>query len=269
MNLGKYGMLRAAAAVPRVTVADPEKNADEILSLIKDGAQHGIEVMVFPELSLTGYTCADLFHQRSLLSAAEEALFGLLQSTRDIDMLVAVGMPIAADNQLFNCAAVFHSGALLGIVPKTFIPNYNEFYEKRWFASSAARISDTVRLLGKDIPFGENLLFSCSVMPFCIGIEICEDLWMPIPRSSHHALHGANLILNLSASNETVTKSDYRRALVRQQSARCYAGYVLSSAGQGESTTDVVFNGHALLAVSDSIVGEMSYPRNRALFLPI
>jgi NAD+ synthase (glutamine-hydrolysing) len=143
--------------------------------------------MVFPELSVTGYTCADLFHQQALLSAAQEALKALVEKTRGYDMLAAVGMPVEADNQLFNCAVVFHSGEILGIVPKTSLPNYNEFYEKRWFASSSGRISDTVSMFGKDVPFGENLLFALSGAPVCVGIEICEDLWMPIPRSSYHA----------------------------------------------------------------------------------
>ncbi|NLO47810.1 MAG: NAD(+) synthase [Clostridiales bacterium] len=265
MNLGKYGMIRAAAAVPRVSVADPVRNTDDIAELIADGYdRYGIQVMVFPELSVTGYTCADLFHQKVLVSAALESLKVLLDRTSRYDMLVAVGMPVEADNQLFNCAVVFHSGEIIGVVPKTSLPNYNEFYEKRWFASSADRISDTVRLFGKEVPFGENLLFELRSLPVCVGIEICEDLWMPIPRSSYHALHGANLILNLSASNETVTKSDYRRALVKQQAARCISGYVFSSAGQGESTTDVVFNGHAMIAFNDSILEEMTYPKQSA-----
>ena len=265
MILGKYGMIRAAAAVPRVSVADPVRNTDDIAELIADGYdRYGIQVMVFPELSVTGYTCADLFHQKVLVSAALESLKVLLDRTSRYDMLVAVGMPVEADNQLFNCAVVFHSGEIIGVVPKTSLPNYNEFYEKRWFASSADRISDTVRLFGKEVPFGENLLFELRSLPVCVGIEICEDLWMPIPRSSYHALHGANLILNLSASNETLTKSDYSRALVKQQAARCISGYVFSSAGQGESTTDVVFNGHAMIAFNDSILEEMTYPKQSA-----
>ena len=158
----------------------------------------------------------------------------------------------------------FHAGKILGVVPKTFLPNYNEFYEKRWFASSLSRISDTVHLSGTDVPFGENLLFKNTNSQLCVGLEICEDLWMPIPQSSHHALYGANLLLNLSASNETVTKSDYRRELVKQQSGRCYAGYLFCSAGQGESTTDVVFSGHALIAQNDTIVREMNFPNQSA-----
>jgi NAD+ synthase (glutamine-hydrolysing) len=264
MILEKYGYVRAAAAVPRVLVGNPDHNAREITALIKKGAEDQVKVMVFPELSVTGYTCADLFHQRGLLDGAEKALRTILAETADIDMLAAVGMPVEADNQLFNCAVVIHAGRILGVVPKTFIPNYNEFYEKRWFASSATRQSITVSLCGAAVPFGENLLFRNVNSELTVGVEICEDLWMPIPPSSRHVLQGANLLLNLSASNETVTKSDYRRELVRQQSARCYAGYVYCAAGQGESTTDVVFSGHAMIAASDSILKESSYAEGSA-----
>ena len=259
MILEKYGYVRAAAASPRVAVGNPVHNAREIVKLIKSGAEESVKVMVFPELSVTGYTCSDLFHQRGLLNAAQTALMMILDETADIDMLVAVGMPVEADNQLFNCAVVLHQGNILAAVPKTFIPNYNEFYEKRWFAPAANGVSESVRLCGEDVPFGASILLRNINSPLTVGIEICEDLWMPIPPSSRHALFGANLLLNLSASNETVTKSDYRRELVRQQSARCLAGYVYSSAGQGESTTDVVFSGHALIAASDSILRESSY----------
>ncbi len=261
MKLSKYGYIRVAAAVPLVSVGDPNANVDEMIRLIQKGdSVDGIKVMVFPELSITGYTCADLFHQRNLLSESQNALAKLLEQTRDIDMLISVGIPAEADSQLFNCAAVLHMGQVLGVIPKTFLPNYNEFYEKRWFAGSSSRIGDTIRILGKQVPFGENLLFSDRLSQLCVGVEICEDLWMPIPPSAYHALHGANLLLNLSASNETVTKLDYRRDLIKQQSARCFAGYVFCSAGQGESTTDVVFGGHAVIAENNAIVREMSFP---------
>ncbi len=260
MILDKYGYVRAASAVPRVVVGDTSHNACEISKLIKKGAEdNAVKVMVFPELSVTGYTCSDLFHQRSLLDGATTALKTICDQTSGCDVLAAVGMPIEADNQLFNCAVVIHSGRILAVIPKTYIPNYNEFYEKRWFASSTGRLSDTIKLCGAEVPFGENILFKNTTSQLVAGVEICEDLWMPIPPSSRHALFGANLILNLSASNETVTKSDYRRELVRQQSGRCLTGYVLSSAGQGESTTDVVFSGHTMIAANDSILRESSY----------
>ncbi len=259
MKLGKYGFVRTAAAVPRVRAGDTAYNAGEIAKLIKKGAEQGVKVMVFPELSVTGYTCADLFNQNSLLAGAQSALAAILEQTGGCEVLAAIGMPVPADNQLYNCAVVLHAGRILAAVPKTFIPNYNEFYEKRWFASAVTRQCDTVRLCGADVPFGENILFEDKSTPLVVGVEICEDLWMPIPPSSRHALSGANLLINLSASNETVTKSDYRRALVKQQSGRCLAGYVFASAGQGESTTDVVFSGHAVIAANDSLLSESSY----------
>ncbi|MGI6005148.1 MAG: NAD(+) synthase [Christensenellales bacterium] len=261
MKLGKYGYVRAAAAVPKVSVADPVFNVREIARLVKKGAKdHGIKVMVFPELSLTGYTCGDLFNQKNLLSAAEEVLKILLDETKACDTLIAVGIPVEADNQLFNCAAVLHAGSLLGVVPKAFLPNYNEFYEKRWFAPASSSIGDSIRLLGREVPFSERLLFRDRNSSLCVGVEICEDLWVPIPPSAHHALHGANLILNLSASNETVTKADYRRQLVRHQSAKCCAAYLFCSAGQGESTTDVVMSGHSIIAENGAVVVEVTFP---------
>ena len=260
LDLKRYGYIRAAAAVPKVTVANPEKNAAEAYSIIKEAAEKdNVKVIVFPELSITGYTCADLFHQNALLGSAETVLKDLIEKTKNFDCIVAAGVPVEADNQLFNCAAVFSCGKILGLVPKTFLPNYNEYYEKRWFASSATRISDTVRFCGQEVPFGENLLFQDSSSSLCIGAEICEDLWMPIPQSSNHALHGANLIINLSASNEIIGKTEYRKELVRQQSARCFAGYIYTSAGQTESTTDLVFGGHSLIAESGSLLKEMRF----------
>ncbi len=259
MKLSKYGYIRVAAAVPRTVVGDPAANGREISRLIREGAGLGVRVMVFPELCVTGYTCADLFHQQALLDAAEAALLDVAKAARGCDMLVAVGMPIKADNQLFNCAVLLHEGHLLAAVPKTFIPNYNEFYEKRWFAGAGARQAETVRLGGQDVCFGENVIIRDKNSQLAVSAEICEDLWAVVPPSSRHVLHGANLILNLSASNETVTKADYRRELIRQQSARCFAGYVYSSAGPGESTTDVVFTGHAVIAASGGIAAESNY----------
>ena len=265
MILGNYGYVRAAAAVPRVSVGDPAANADQIAKMIKEGAQKGVRVMVFPELAITGYTCGDLFNQSALVAAAERALGTILEKTAGCELIAAIGLPVASGNQLFNCAAVIYEGAILGVVAKTFLPNYNEFYEKRWFAPAQWRLEDSVRILGTDVPFGEDLIFRNLDSPLCIGVEICEDLWTPIPQSSRLALCGANLILNLSASDEAVTKADYRRELVKQQSGRCFAGYVLCSAGPGESTTDVVFGGHSLIAANDSILAEASYPEDSLL----
>ena len=264
MKLGKYGYVRVAAAVPHVSVGDIAANAREIARMIAEGADKGVKAMVFPELSVTGYTCADLFNQRAILDAAEAGLSDILKATRGCDVLAAVGLPVEADSQLFNCAAVIHAGELLAVIPKTFIPNYNEHYEKRWFAGAGARQSDTVRLCASNVPFGENIIIRDRNSALAVAVEICEDLWMTIPPSSRHVLHGANLILNLSASNETVTKSDYRRELIRQQSARGFTGYVYSSAGPGESTTDVVFSGHAVVAVNGSIAAETIYNEDAA-----
>ena len=205
---------------------------------------------------MTAYTCGDLFNQKALIKEAEYALSYLLEKTKELNVLIAVGMPVKADNQLFNCAVIIKSGKILGAVPKTYIPNYNEFYEKRWFASSVSRISSSVKLCGQDVPFNENLLFKDNLSDLCVGIDVCEDLWVNIPPSSYHTLYGANLILNLSASNETIAKTDYRRDIVKVQSAKCITAYAYCSAGQTESTTDVVFSGHALIAENGAVLKE-------------
>ncbi|MDD4401504.1 MAG: NAD(+) synthase, partial [Desulfitobacteriaceae bacterium] len=216
-----------------------------------------VQVALFPELCITGYSCGDLFNQRQLIISAEREL-AMFFTRVNLDMLIVLGMPILNDNQLFNCAVAIHRGHILGVVPKTFIPNYSEFYEKRWFASSASRISKQIRLCNQVVPFNENLIFRDLQSELRIGIEICEDLWMPIPPSSYHAIYGANLILNLSASNNIVGKSDYRRNLVSQQSARTICGYIYASAGSDESTTDVVFGGHSMIAENGMILAEQT-----------
>jgi NAD+ synthase (glutamine-hydrolysing) len=256
ISLVKNGFVRVAVAVPNLEVANPTFNIDRIKNLVLKAAARKVQVIVFPEFSLTGYTVGDLFNQRLLLESVENELYNLLQATKDIEMLIAVGMPVKADNQLFNCGVMLHKGHILGVIPKTFIPNYNEYYEKRWFASSTQRISDKVKLCGDTVPFNENLLFKHDASELVVGVEICEDLWMPVPPSSYHALYGANLILNLSASNEIVGKAEYRRNLVKQQSARCMAGYLYVSAGQSESTTDVVFGGHAMITENGELLAE-------------
>lgn len=260
MELNKYGYIRSGAAVPILKVGNPAYNIDIIHQISRAAAkQHGTQVLVFPELSITGYTCADLFNQKVLRESAEINLEKLLKLTSDLKQVIAVGMPVEADNQLFNCAVVLYQGKILGVVPKTYLPNYNEFYEARWYRSSKNRISDKINLCGQEVHFNENLLFKDKNSDLTIGVEICEDLWMAIPPSSNHALHGANLILNLSASNELVGKQDYRKQLVSQQSARCIAGYLYSSAGQSESTTDLVFGGHSIIAENGSIVKETRF----------
>ena len=258
-----FEYMRVAAGVPVIRVADPMFNVKEIVSMSKTACEEkGVSAIVFPELCITGYTCGDLFNQSTLINGAEKALGTLIRQTGHMNILIAVGMPVKADNQLFNCAVLLLKGRILGVVPKTFVPNYNEFYEKRWFASSISRISDKVNLCGQSAPFSENLLFRDLLSPLCIGFDICEDLWVNIPPSSYHSMFGANLILNLSASNEIVGKTDYRRDIVKLQSAKCIGAYVFSSAGQTESTTDLVFSGHSLIAENGVIVNENRFPEN-------
>lgn len=255
MNSFEY--LRVAAAVPVVKVANPDYNVKEIAAMAKKAAEEkNAKVILFPELSITGYTCGDLFNQKTLIDGAEEALGFLLAETKNLNAVIAVGMPIKADNQLFNCAVLFKNGKILGAVPKTYIPNYNEFYEKRWFASSVSRIRSSVKICGQEVLFNENILFRDNLSTLCIGVDVCEDLWVNIPPSSYHTLYGANLILNLSASNETIAKSDYRNDIVKVQSAKCITAYAYCSAGQSESTTDVVFSGHAIISENGAILNE-------------
>ena len=256
ISLNQYGFIRAGVAVPYLEVANPVFNIEQMRNLIMKASARQVQVLVFPELCVTGYSAGDLFNQRLLLESAEEELLKLLQSTKELGMLIVVGMPIMADNQLFNCAVMIYEGHILGAIPKTFIPNYSEFYEKRWFASAVNRISNTVKVCGIEVPFNENLLFKDENSELVVGVELCEDLWMSIPPSSYHAQHGANLILNLSASNEIVGKAEYRRNLVTQQSARCMTAYLYTSAGNSESTTDVVFGGHAMIAENGSLLAE-------------
>jgi len=256
ISLNQHGFIRAGVAVPYLKVANPSFNIEQMRNLVGQASAHKVQVLVFPELCVTGYSAGDLFNQRLLLESAEQELSNLLQATKETKMLIAVGMPIMADNQLFNCAVLIHGGHILGAIPKTFIPNYSEFYEKRWFASAVNRISDKVKLCGIEIAFNENLLFKDENSELVVGVELCEDLWMPIPPSSYHAQHGANLILNLSASNEIVGKAEYRRNLVTQQSAKCMTAYLYTSAGNSESTTDVVFGGHAMIAENGSLLAE-------------
>lgn len=269
IKLSKYGFVRVGAACPQIRIADPAYNIAMMLEFLEKMKGLGLQVITFPELSITGYTCADLFHQTGLLIEAERQLRILIENTAGLDAVIAVGMPVKSGNQLFNCAVVFYKGKILGVVPKTFIPNYSEFYEYRWFAPSSKRISKTIMLCGQEAPFNENLLFKDAASELCIGVEICEDLWAPIPPSSYHTLHGANLVLNLSASNDIVEKAEYRRTLVSQQSARCIAGYVYASAGESESTTDVVFGGHGLIAENGAVLAEQRFKENEGIYQDI
>ena len=248
LNLYNHDFARIAVGVPRCRIADPVFNASETQKLIAEAAAGGASLVVFPELGLSAYTCDDLFHQRALLDACEAALASVLDASKDLDIISIVGLPLRADHRLFNCAAVLHRGRILGIVPKTYLPNYGEFYEARQFNSADDAISTEIELLGQTVPFGSKLLFAPAGMPFFkIHVEICEDLWTPIPPSSYACLAGATVLVNLSASNITVGKAGYRHQLVSQQSARCLATYLYSSAGLGESTTDLAWDGQALI----------------------
>ena len=240
-----YGFVKVASAIPRVRVADCAFNASQIEKeiIIADGK--GVEIIVFPELCLTGYTCGDLFAHSLLLESAELGLMQILNNTRQLDIISILGVPVPLNGMLLNAAVVIQKGKVLGVVPKTYLPNYKEFYEKRWFTSASEVMEPMVRLCGQNVPLNACLLFDTARTTF--GIELCEDLWAPIPPSSALALQGAEIIFNLSADNEGVGKHNYLRSLIAQQSARCIAGYVFSSCGFGESTTDVVFAGNALI----------------------
>ncbi len=250
------GFIKVAAITPKVRVADSEYNARAVCESMLKAAESGAKIMVFPELCLTGYTCADLFYQETLLDGALRALSDVAACSVGVDAIVFVGCPIRKDGKIYNCAVAINGGKILGVIPKMFIPNYNEFYEKRWFAP-APRGREEIELLGQTTVFGQGTLFRMSGMSSCvIGAEICEDLWTAKPPSTDLALSGATIIVNLSASNECVGKSEYRKTLVSSHSARLVAGYVYCSAGDGESTTDLVFSGHNLIAENGKILAE-------------
>lgn len=249
-----YGFVRVAAAIPPVSVADCRANVEGIIGLMNEAAARGVQLVVFPELSITAYTCGDLFGHRLLLDEAEHSLQYLLEQTASLPLLSVVGMPVASATRIYNCAVVFSGGRIRGVVPKTYIPNYNEFYEARWFISGADADFDEITLCGQQVPFGTNLLFRFGRAT--LGVELCEDLWTPCPPSSYHALQGADIIANLSASDELIGKHDYLLSLLKQQSARCRAAYIYASSGFGESSTDLVFAGNAIVAECGTVVAE-------------
>lgn len=252
----KDGFITVATATPQVAVADCEANAQAILACINEMAAAHAKVMVLPELCITGYTCSDLFWQTKLLDEAEAALSVIAEGSRQVDALIAVGMPLRVAGKLLNVAAILCRGKLLGFVPKVNLPAYNEFYETRHFMSGSADMG-TVQFGGEEIPVGTNLLFSCeNVVDLCVAAEICEDLWVPNPPSVQHALAGASVICNLSASDEMVGKGSYRRDLVAGQSARLVCAYLYATAGEGESTTDLVFGGQNLIAENGTVLAE-------------
>jgi NAD+ synthase (glutamine-hydrolysing) len=264
-NLYNHDFVRVAVGVPRIQVADPAFNAAQTIELMQRAANEHAVAVLFPELGLSAYSCDDLFQQRALLDGVRDALLRVLEASERLPVVTVVGLPLQVEHLLFNCAAVVYRGRILGVVPKTYLPNYREFYEARYFSSGDAARRSSIELAGQVVPFGSQILFQPSNQPkLTLHVEICEDVWVPIPPSSYAALAGATVLLNLSASNVTIAKADYRRQLVSGQSARCLAAYLYSGAGPGESTTDLAWDGHALAAEVGNILAESQRFQDRA-----
>ena len=249
-----YGFVKVAAAVPHVQVADCFYNIQQMEGLMRQASDKGVQIIAFPEMSVTAYACLDLFAQQTLLKNAEQALLKLVSDTADLNILTIAGAPLVTENRLINAAIAFQAGKILGVVPKTYIPNYKEFQEQRWFTSATELRDKTVSIGDRTYPLGSHLLFTAGQVK--VGIEICEDLWVPVPPSSLLAMEGANILVNISASNELIGKHHYLRSLICQQSARCMAGYVYASAGFGESSTDLVFAGNGIIAENGTLLEE-------------
>jgi len=256
-NLYSHDFARVAVAIPRCKVADPAFNAGETIALARQAEAGGAVLAAFPELGISAYTCDDLFHQRALLDACEAALRDVVEASATLNLALIVGAPLRVGHQLFNCAVVVAGGMVRGVVPKTYLPNYGEFYEARQFSAADQAAVDTIDLFGEKVPFGAGLLFDLAGLPlFRFHAEICEDVWVPVPPSSFAALAGATVLVNLSASNIVVGKSGYRHQLVGQQSARCVAAYLYTSAGQGESSTDLAWDGQGLIYENGELLKE-------------
>lgn len=252
-----YGYRKVACATFDIKIGDIDANKDSIISVYNEAEEKGVDLLVFPELCITGYTCADMFLRKELTDRAVAALAEVAKNTAGKTCKTVVGLPLRSEGKLFNCAAIISDGDIVAVIPKTFLPNYNEFYEKRWFSSSVDASSEYVFINGEEIPFGNNIIFETSD-GMKIGCEICEDLWVTTPPSNRLAAAGANIIVNPSASNEIVCKKEYRRNLVAMQSASCNLAYIYASAGSGESTTDVIYSGHHLIAECGSIKADSS-----------
>lgn len=252
--MNRYGYIKVAAAVPAVKVADCDFNAGHIVAMMRRAAERGVRVVTFPELCITGYTCGDLFLQSKLLDAAAEALGRIAEASREFPVAAVVGAPLRYGNAIYNCAVAVAQGRCLAVVPKCYVPNYSEFYEARWFASGQGIKGKQIRLGGEDVPFGSDAAF--AVDGATCGMEICEDLWVPIPPSSYLATAGAEVIFNLSASPEVIGKHGYLTSLIRQQSARTSTAYVYSSSGFGESSTDLVFAGNGIVTENGALMAE-------------
>ena len=269
-NLLNNGIVEVAALTPTsIQIGNPKYNVDRMLDLINEineknsTGERNTRIVVYPELCVTGYTCGDLFNQSSLLDSSKKELERFIkESNNEFNPIIFVGMPIRKDNQLFNCAVAIHKGKILGVIPKTFIPNYGIYYEARYFKPSTYRLDDEITMYNKTVPFTPNLLIEDEQTGLIVSAEICEDLWVPIPPSSYHCLHGANVIVNLSASNETIGKTDYRKNLVKMHSAQTMCGYIYASATSDESTTDTVFSGHSIIAENGYIVAETKFMNN-------
>lgn len=252
-----HGFARAAVCIPHVRVADPVFNAERTIGLARRASEQNVAVALFPELGISAYSNDDLFHQDVLLDATEAAAARIVAESAELSPILLVGAPLRFEGKLFNCALVIYRGELLGIVPKMFLPNYREFYEKRQFNSGRNAVSREVRFLGKIVPFGSDLIFDATnVEDFSLHVEICEDVWTPIPPSTFAALAGATVLTNLSASNITIGKADYRRDLCASQSGKCIAAYLYSAAGPGESTTDLAWDGHAIIYENNELLVE-------------
>lgn len=265
----KYGFIKVAAASPALRVADCRYNAEQSAAAMQRAAAAGVRLLVLPELGLTGYTCGDLLLQPVLQQGALHALQTLLAVSAGLPMTTVAGLPLEVEGKLYNCAAVLHGGKILGVVPKTNLPNYGEFYEARWFTPAPAE-AKAISLLGQQVPFGTDLLFCCRELPeYKLAVEICEDLWVALPPSTRHAMAGATVIANCSASDETIGKAEYRRELITGQSARLMAGYLYADAGRGESTTDMVFAGHDLIAENGRLLAETALFTNEMIVTEI
>lgn len=262
----QYGFIKVCAATVGIKVADVGYNTDKIVEAVQASAKEGAQLVVFPELSVCGYTCGDLFNQRALLVGVDRAIGEICRRTANTNSLVFIGAPCERSGKLYNCAVALSGGRVLGVVPKSFLPNYGEFYEKRHF-SPAERENGQITVAGNDVPFGTKLIFSAENCPaFKVACEICEDLWVADSPSVSHAKAGANIIVNLSCSDETVGKAEYRRGLVRMQSAKSVCGYVYSDAGDGESTTDMAFAGHNIICENGELIAESKLFDNRLVY---
>ena len=252
-----HQLIKVCTATPKLHLADCAKNAEETIYCIKEAAKNKASMIVFPELSLTGYSCEDLFFQSTLIDAAEKATKTILEATKDLSLLAIIGAPVKNEGHLYNCAIVILKGKILGIVPKTYLPNYGEFYEKRWFALGSVMNADSMTYAGMKVPMSTQLIFENMAMPeMIIGIDVCEDLWVTVPPSRVHALAGATVIANLSASNETIGKSEYRHQLIAQHSATTATAYLYTSSSVGESSMDLVYSGHQLIYENGYLIAE-------------